>query len=56
MPSLPSGPATATYEDVTGSVTDISVTEIGFQREVLGAPVFLERGDVLVIQGQLGKR
>lgn len=56
MFSLPSAPAADGYVDVAGSVEVIPVTEAGFQRVVLTAPVVLQRGDVVVVQGPLGKR
>uniref|UniRef100_A0A0P4W127 PKD/REJ-like domain-containing protein n=2 Tax=Scylla olivacea TaxID=85551 RepID=A0A0P4W127_SCYOL len=43
------------YGDVPGSEATVAVTVEGFQRLKMSAPVALQRGDVVVVQGPLGR-
>ncbi|MPC11537.1 hypothetical protein E2C01_004204 [Portunus trituberculatus] len=43
------------YGDVPGSEVTETAIEEGFQRFEMSVPVTLQRGDVIVVQGPLGR-
>ena len=54
---LPSSASTSpVYVDVSGSEVTVATTAEGFQRFEVTAPVALQRGDVVVVEGPLGRR